>query len=266
MKSESCSEASFETTFIRNFGAVRTVFSMGNLEIEVRGTSTITRDPERATLSITISSQGLTQETVSEEVSSTFNRLQQSFTELAPKTSTGLATPEAAITTFSTSFLRSWSNVPFDIDGKTMQRVYHASSGFEVIFRDFKKLGNVASELFLMPHVTVNRIDWRLTDPTMKALGAESRKKSMLDAISKANDYASVLGREVVAVKVTDQGASSHGMAMQSYAVQQAQQARQMRSISTTASTTASTPGGIALTPEKVVLSGSIHVTFVAVD
>ena len=81
----------------------------------------MTHDPERATLSITISSQGQFQQNVSLEVVSVRNELHQSFTELAPKTSTGKATPEAAVTTFSMNSLRTWSYESFDTKGESQQ-------------------------------------------------------------------------------------------------------------------------------------------------
>ena len=229
------------------------------LEIEVRGTAKITRYPERAILSLKIASEGPSQETVSQDVSSTCTELHQSFTTLAPKTPTGDATPEAAITTFSTTSLRSWSDLPLDYQTRKPQpRVYHASSSFEVFFRNFETLGHVASKLFLTSHVTVNSISYRLTEPSLQALGAESRKQAMADAIAKAKDYASVLGREVVAVKVTDEGASAGGMTAQSRAQQQVYMA------SMPSSQAAS--DGLSLTPEKVVLTGSIRVKFCSVD
>ena len=230
------------------------------LEIDVRGTAEITREPERAVLSIGISSEGAVQDVVAQQVSSTCNQLQQSFDKLAPKTSTGEATPEAPIATVSTNFLRSWSYIPYDTKGKALQRVYGASSSFEVVFRDFETLGNIASELFLMPYVTINHIEWCLTDPSLHALGAESRKLAMQDAIAKANDYANFVGRKIVPVKITDQGVSNGGLNMQLDTFQAAESYRRSGRAGHSA------PNGMSLTPEKVVLTGSIHVKFSSID
>ena len=228
------------------------------LEVDVRGTSSITRLPERAVLSINVASEGPSQEVVSQEVSSTCNELKQSFITLASKTATGEAAPEAAITTFSTSSLRSWSNVPVDYNTKqTLPRVYNASSGFEVIFRNFEVLGNVASKLFLMPHVTVNSIGWRLTEMSLQALGAESRKQAMSDAISKANDFASFLGREIVAVKVNDEGVNTREMTTQSHVPHKKASGIPL---------SVSESDDISLAPEKVVVTASARVKFLSVD
>ena len=232
--------------------------SKPTLEIDVRGTSEISRDPERAVLSVGISSEGADQEVVSQHVSSTCNQLQQTFDRLTPKTSTGAVTPEAPIIAFSTTSLRSWSYVPYDAKGKALQRVHSASSGFEVVFRDFETLGHVASELFLMPHVTINHISWRLTDPTLRALGADSRKLAMQDAILKANDYSKVVGREVVPVKITDEGDSVSGITVRSIAFRTSDSRRRTAG--------QSAPDGISLAPEKVVLAGSVLVKFTSVD
>ena len=98
-----------------------------------------------------------------------------------------------------------------------------------------------------MSQVTVNRIDWRLTDPILKALGAELRKEAMRDAISKADDYASVVGREVTVVQITDQSIWPRGIGIQSVNYPSRMQSRNVHP-------TTFAPDGISFTPEKVVL------------
>src|SRR5436190_14404406 len=174
------------------------------LEINVTGVSTIHRHAERGSMSITVMSEGPVQETVSEEVTSTNNRLQQMFKTLAPKTATGEATPDAPVTVFSIGSIRSWSEIPYDKDRQPRPRQYYASSSFQVIFRDLDRLGEMASVLFAMPHVQIGSIQWRLTDQTRESLSTQSRKEAMLDAIQKARDYAEVVGRDVVPIEVAD--------------------------------------------------------------
>ena len=228
------------------------------LEVEVRGTSSITRDPERAVLSLNVASEGPFQEVVSQEVTSTCNELHQSFIPLAAQTSTDEAGPEAAITSFSTSSLHSWSRTLLDPETKKpLPWVYHASSGFEVIFQNFETLGSVASKLFLMPHVTVNHVHWRLTGASFQDLGADSRKQAMEDAISKAKDFASVLGREIAVVGVFDEGSYTNGVTPQVELPRKKGQAL---------SSTQSVLDGISLSPEKVVVTGRVRVKFASVE
>ncbi|RJE24936.1 hypothetical protein PHISCL_02768, partial [Aspergillus sclerotialis] len=174
---------------------------MTPIEISVTGSSSIHRHPERAFLTLRVSSNGPSQATVSQEVTLRSNHIQNLLNLLSPKTETGEATPDAPVTVYSVGFLRSWSHVPHDKDGQPLERVYYAQVNINANFRDFGKLSQVAAELLALPNVEISGIDWQLTKPTRKALGSESRKLAMLDAVEKARDYAEVVGREVFAVE-----------------------------------------------------------------
>jgi hypothetical protein len=58
---------------------------MAPLEITLKGSSIISRYAERAILLVNVSSEGTSQEAVSEDVTSTSNKLVKIFKELAPK-------------------------------------------------------------------------------------------------------------------------------------------------------------------------------------
>ena len=170
---------------------------MAPLNITVKGSSSLYIPPEQAVLSLYVKSEGASQDTVSQEVTSTANQLQQSLNEL--KT----ASP-APITTFSTSSLRTGSEVPWDRDGNPRERVYYGQISLDVTFCDLSRLGELVGRLSAQKHVEINNIDWRLTDQTTKANGSKARKLAMQDATEKARDYAEFLGREVQPVEVTD--------------------------------------------------------------
>ncbi|KAL8984053.1 MAG: hypothetical protein Q9177_004806 [Variospora cf. flavescens] len=179
------------------------------LTISVTGESTINRVAERGVLKAAVKSTGLSQENVSSDVTNTCNRLRDILLKLAPKSADGLAPPDAPVTQFSMSGFATHSYVKRDKDGNECEREFSASTNFEAIFRDFAKLGELTSTLFRMPHVEVYGTEWRLTSATIKSLGSESRKAAMEDAIQKARDYAGVLGRNPVAVDVTEGSAVS---------------------------------------------------------
>lgn len=225
------------------------------LEIDVTGISTIHRHAERGFMSITVKSEGSLQETVSEEVTSTTNRLQQMFKALAPKTATGEPAPDAQVTVFSIGSIRSWSEIPYDRNDNPRPREYHASSSFEVIFRDLDKLGETASLLFAMPHVEITSIQWRLTDETRTSLMTQSRKEAMLDAIQRARDYAEVVGREVVPVEICDDSMD--------YSVSTRTRQTARRS---TGGSARNSPNSLALEPEDVRVYLSVRVKFTTVD
>ncbi|MCJ1229623.1 hypothetical protein MMC12_006292 [Toensbergia leucococca] len=223
------------------------------LEIHVQGTSVLQRPAERGALSVAVSSDGLSQEMVSKQITSTSNQLQNMFKELAPKTEAGLPTETAPVTVFSMTSVRTRSWIPEDKDGNPLFRKYEASTQFEVIFRDFDRLGQVATTLLTMPHAEIKSTSWRLTDETMESMGSESRQMAMRNAVQKATDYADVVGRKVVAVEITDQYSSTRGRATQSLG----------RSGERGTKTSVSV-NSLVLKPEDVELSASVDVRFVS--
>jgi uncharacterized protein YggE len=238
---------------------------MAPLTINVSGESIISRHPERAVLHIAVKSDGPDQDTVSKDVTTTSNDLHQLFKELSPKNENGYANVDAPITTFSSTFLRTWSRVPTDDKNKPLDRVHHATSSFEVIFRDFNKLSEIAGMLVAHPKVEIDSIEWRLTDDTKKALGSESRKMAIRDAVRKANDYAEIIGQEVVAVEVSDGGSTSHVRARQMFGAPPVRERARIY--------TSSSPGmaseedtSLDMNPQQIEFTGSVHVRFESVS
>ena len=180
------------------------------LTISTLGTSVLSRQAERAVVTLDVSGSGRTQSNVSQEVNSTSNRLQSILQALAPKIGSGETDPDAAsdtaVTHWSMSSLSTGSHIPWgrqkEEEGKC---VYTARTSFEITFRDFSKLGQVVSDMAYLPHVSIRNITWRLTDTTKGQLGQLSRKEAVKDAIAKARDYADVLEKKHIrAVEVND--------------------------------------------------------------
>ena len=185
---------------------------MAILKITVGGSSVITRRPERGVLNLTVNAKGSTREIVSHKVSETTNELNQLFKELSPKTESGDATADAAVVTYSSTSLRTWSwNIQNEGSVFKVQE-YRGNLSFVGVFRDFTKMSEVAGKFVAYSDVDINSIDWELTAATKKVLSSESRKEAMCDAVQKANDYAEVIGRKVAAVEIRDGGNSSFGV------------------------------------------------------
>lgn len=77
-------------------------------------------------------------------------------------------------------------------------RQYNAHVSLEIKFADFAILGGVCTDLAKMEFVSVRNIDWRLTDKTKASLVGMSRKIAVEDAVSKAKDFASAVGKATV--------------------------------------------------------------------
>ncbi|KAJ5177039.1 uncharacterized protein N7482_002916 [Penicillium canariense] len=185
---------------------------MAPLRITVGGSSVITRQPERGILNVTVNAEGSTREIVSHKVTETSNELSKLFTELSPKTESGDVTADAAVVTFSSTSLRTWRwNGPVEANCFKNQE-YRGNLSLIAVFRDFTKMSEVAGKLVGYPNVDINSIGWELTAATKKALGSESRKEAMRDAVQKSNDYTEVIGRKVAAVEIQDGGNSAFSM------------------------------------------------------
>lgn len=183
---------------------------MAPLQITCNGESTIYHPAERAVVFITVSSDGPSQSQVSQEVTLTSDQLQVSLKTMALKDPTGQAAPNAPVTHWSMTSLSTGSWQPTDNRGKNLARRFTASSRLEVKFRDFAQLGTFTSELAQTKFVSVDRIEWRLTDATKAELGRQCRRNAVKDAMAKAKDYADAAGKaDFEILEITDGVASS---------------------------------------------------------
>jgi uncharacterized protein YggE len=138
----------------------------------------------------------------------------------------------------------------------------------EIIFRDMAKLADVSGELAHMPHVSMSGTEWRLTDTTRAELEREARRKAMADAVQKAQDYAAVVGREVVAVEIKDQPQAPAGWygASQSQHMRQQVMMQQAPSQAAQQAPAQQTSEGPALEPKTITVSAAVNAKFVSKD
>lgn len=127
-------------------------------------------------------------------------------------------------------------------------------------FRDFLILGQVTAALAKTEFVRIDDVSWILTDVTKKLLASESHKEAIKDAISKAEDFANVLGRKVVCSFVSDQGTTSRARTKMA--------ALDLRPVS---SDIVSEPRtgyleGLGLEPQDVEFSSKVQAKFVGVE
>ena len=181
---------------------------MPPLIINVSGVSTISRRAERAVVSIYVSSSGYDQQQVAEEVTAVAKTLQSTLRELSQNESPpGSAKSDVAgaITHWTMNTLSTSSYMIYHDNDHTKpdserkrSRQYNAHISFEIKFADFTILGNVCTDLAKMQFVSIRKIDWRLTDKTKASLVGMSRKLAVEDAITKAQHYATAVGKSTV--------------------------------------------------------------------
>lgn len=245
------------------------------LKIHVNGSASVFRTAERGVLHIEISSTTTSQAEASSNVSSTTENLTNTFRRFAQKTEDGLYPhASAGITAFSASAPETSTFIPRAKNGrelKTAPKEYTATTTAEVVFRDLELLGRLANELSAMENVSITQTEWRLTDATHASICREARVNAMKDAVQKAEDYAGVVGREVVAVKVDDGPANvAHSGRMMQMARRRAPLA-QAPNQAYTSSATARTDQGVtidgpALEPSTITVSARVDVKFVSKD
>ncbi|KAF7858798.1 uncharacterized protein EAF02_011122 [Botrytis sinoallii] len=209
------------------------------LEIYIQGTSQVQLPSECGNLVIAVTSEGTSQISVSEAVTQASNNLEALFKQLSTKPSHSSNSANAA------------SQEP-------PTRAYEASSNFEVKFQDFEKLAEVASSIFITPNAEIRSASWSLTEETKKAAGILGREQAIKDSISKADDYARVLGREVAATEVRDNGTNLKAVKRKGYVAMVPR-----RGIGADQRTMVD---GLALESQNVEIIEKVHVRFVNID
>ncbi|KAG7285054.1 hypothetical protein NEMBOFW57_009674 [Staphylotrichum longicolle] len=238
------------------------------LEIYVDGKGSSFRTAERGYVRLSISATSIDQAQAAHAAQSAIEKITTAIRALAIKTEDGRAHPDAAVTAFTVSPRSTESRFQRDKDNRQLpkqpkEHVVRASA--EIIFRDMAKLAEVTHELATMPHVSVLGTEWRLTDATYAELEREARVKAIRNAVHKAQDYASVVGREVVAVEIKDQPSpSGHDM----YHLQQAlhQQTLQQTLAQQHGSglSAAVVTEGLTLEPKTITTSAHVQAKFVS--
>jgi uncharacterized protein YggE len=192
----------------RAFGGSKT--RMAPLRIMLQGTSSITCQAERGDLSFIVKARGTSQDSVSNEVTEASNQVNQLFEELSPRTETGEIISGSPVTSFSSTMIHTGSEKPLHLSGNPQPTGYSASLVLNAVFQDFNKLNEIVGKLISYPNIEIKCLNWRLTEATKKSLSSVSRQEAMRDAVQKANDYASIIGQEVVAVSISEVGGGTH--------------------------------------------------------
>lgn len=245
------------------------------LEIYVDGKGSVFRTAERGVVHLSVSSTSTDQSTAFVDVKGTVETLTQKFRSFATKTNDGRPHPTAGITTFTVSPLNTSSHFQRDHNYheiKSKPKEHTVRSTAEVVFRNLELLSDISHELANMPHVSIVNSEWRLTGPTRMEIEREARVKAIKDAVQKAEDYAGVVGRQVVAVEIKD-GPSSNstsrpyyfGAPAQMPHLQMQMQQQQMAQVQAGGSPSV-TMDGPALEPRTITVSAQVNAKFVSVD
>ena len=260
-KSEEASHCPHKTTKPSYTSQLSKITKMAPLSIKVSGISTITHHPEQAVLSITVRSESAEKDVVSKAVTATSNELHALFTKLSSNSDFDQSLSQAPVAIFSSTSLSTGFVNEYNNYGEFTGPTHHASISYSVRFRDFSKLNEVIFKLAIYPNLEINSIEWCLTDETKKSFASEFRKLAMQDAVLRANDYAEVIGRKVVATEISEGVGSdyqmSHMVKMPTMPVPRRVRQPMMFQEPKTKD--------IDMTPHDIKLTGSVNVKFVAI-
>ncbi|KAJ6178875.1 hypothetical protein N7519_009336 [Penicillium mononematosum] len=220
---------------------------MSSLNITLRGHFTATRSPEQAMVHLTIESTGESEAAVTQEVTSTSNDLLASLETLRPIEEDG-TTSSTAVSSISASkmYLTTKNRNAYDSmeNVSDSPRIYDAVITIYVVFCDFNELHKFIQKVDGYPSARLNNVVWYLTDATKGDIGAESRKKAVRDAVTKANQYAEAVGFEDVTpidIREIDESLNPSALSQKP---------------------TYRHPSGVSLTPQDIVLNCCVQVVF----
>lgn len=170
-------------------------------DITVRGSFSAFEPPERATVHTSIAYEGPAMDSVYERVARDLETVQASIVPLKDG-------GRSEVTWWSAEQLHTWSNRPWNNEGKQLPLVHHASVGVEVKFRDFSALSRwIGEHIATIEGFRVERIDWALTSTRRDDLLKDARTAAVVDAVTRAQQYADALGLGAIRpVAIADAG------------------------------------------------------------
>ncbi|KAK5046604.1 hypothetical protein LTR84_007365 [Exophiala bonariae] len=180
---------------------------MAPTSINIQGRAKLHKLAERAKLDISVSSSKYSQTEASKNVIEAINAVQTHLDQtLCPRLENGDISTEAPVSFYSIGSLTTSNDDEYDDDhNKTGKRLYSATCSLDVRFRDFKGLGDAVVKWASEPHVSLQGIEWLLTEESQTALEEQAKLVALRHAISRAQGYADVIGRRTVTpVKIED--------------------------------------------------------------
>lgn len=173
---------------------------MSEVVITVRGSFQTSQSPERATVHLLVQLEGPDKSAVFARAMDTAGQVTATIEPLADR-------DLGPVTWWASDQLRTDAYRPFNKDGKQLPLVYRAAIPFRVKFSDFTALGSWLTDVSQRPGVSVQQIEWALTEKRRVQLQDQARTAAVQDAAAKAAAYAASLALSSVRpVAIADPG------------------------------------------------------------
>ncbi|WP_207207110.1 SIMPL domain-containing protein, partial [Agromyces binzhouensis] len=215
--------------------------------IAVTGRAEERVEPELGAVSLTVSSSSADRDRVLAAVGVAHERLLATIRELEGA---------GVLDSWSAAQLRVWSHRPWNDQGRQLPLVHQASADLEVVFRDLEALGEWVGTVSTTSDVTVQGVDWRLTDATRSRVQEAAQRAAVAEAVRKAAVYAEALGLgSPTPVELAD-----HGL-LEAQPIPRAHKAVAMRAMAMGVADSGPAP---EFAPARLVVEASVDARFAA--
>ncbi|WP_175986099.1 SIMPL domain-containing protein [Microbacterium tenebrionis] len=220
---------------------------MSDVTITVRGEHEERIAPERATIHVTVRTEGAARAAVVDHAM-----------RLAEPVRTGLSERQAAGTLieWTSKRLAVRAERPWNNQGKRLALVYHASIDFTATFGEASELSVWVSEISAWDGVEVGWVNWHLTPQTRADVEREVASAAVGVAVQRAQAYAGALGLEsVTPLEIADTGLISR---------EQSPAPQMMKARGAAFATSAESGPAMEYEPEDIVVSATVEARFTA--
>jgi uncharacterized protein YggE len=180
----------------------RTIASMNDVVITVRGEHETALPPERAVVHLSVTVEGRDRSTVVERIAA-----------LSAPVREDLAARQAAgeLSEWSSQRVSVWAERPWHPEGKRLAPVHHATVEMTATFTDVTAMSMWAGDAAERDGVQISHVDWQLTPETRARVEQEVATAAVSVAVERATAYARALGRmDVAPLEIADVGLLSN--------------------------------------------------------
>lgn len=171
---------------------------MSDVIITVRGEHELRIAPERATITLSVETDGSDREAV---VSGALELAAPVRESIVLRHSSG------SVSEWTSRSLDVRAERPWNSEGRQLDPVYRAAVRFTATFADVSDMSLWATEISAWDGVQVGGVDWHLTPETETAVEREVATQAVGVAVARASAYAEALGlHEVTPLEVADRG------------------------------------------------------------
>lgn len=219
---------------------------MSEVTVTVRGEHEARIAPERATIRVSVRTEGPDRTAVVDAVMRLGEPVRTSITERAEG---------GSVVDWSSKRLSVRAERPWNAEGNQLAPVYYASIDLTATFVEATELSIWVSEVSAWDGVEVGWVDWHLTPETRARVEREVAAAAVGVAVTRATAYAEALGlSDVVAQEIADVGLISRG---QPAAAPMMMKARG-------AAFAADSSAAMEYEPEEIVVEATVEARFLA--